>query len=98
MTSALIPASSLAFSSSILMKLTGWSGGAAWAAPSSRMPEAMTGTRMRRISASHHAGAAAERRPAVAELAALHGLSLAAVGNGIDAEVRADAVDVHQEV
>src|SRR5712692_3325313 len=62
------------------------------------MPQAMTGTSARRISASHHAGAAAERGPAVAELPALHGLSLTAVGNGVDAEVRADAVDVHQEV
>src|SRR5438552_13640230 len=62
------------------------------------MPQAITGTRARRMSASHHAGAAAERGPAVTELAALHGLPLAAVGNGVDAEVRADAVDVHQEV
>src|SRR5713101_8492668 len=43
-------------------------------------------------------GPAAHRRPAVAELLGLHGLTLAAVRDGIETEVAADGVHVHEIV
>src|SRR5204863_4882771 len=49
-------------------------------------------------SRAHHAGAAAHRRTAVAELLRLHGLPLAAVRDRVEAEVVADGVDVHEVV
>src|SRR5262249_51918347 len=52
----------------------------------------------RRPSPPDAAGGAARGRPAVTELLRLHGLALAAVGNRIEQEVRADGVDVHQVV
>src|SRR5256712_5003263 len=99
MMSALVPRSSRTFSSSTLMKVTGYSGGAAGAAPTSRTPAATTPISVQRICSSPDARAAAPRRgPAVAETLGLHRLSLAAVRYRVEAEVRADRVHVHEVV
>src|SRR5213593_2884432 len=99
MMSALAPRSSRTFSSSTLMKVTGYSGGAAGAAPASRTPAATTPISVRRICSSpDDSRAAPHRRPAVAETLGLHRLSLAAVGYRVEAEVRADRVHVHEVV
>src|SRR5437899_6451561 len=97
MMSALVPRSRRPFSSATLMKLTGYSGGAAGAAPASSTPaatRAMNGQRMP-LSADDPR-ASPHRRPAVTEALGLHRLSLAAVRDGIEAEVRADRVHVHE--
>src|SRR5712692_10794846 len=43
-------------------------------------------------------GAAPHRGAAIAELLGLHGLSLAAIGNGVEPEVPADGVHLHEVV
>src|SRR5947209_8946727 len=99
MMSALAPRSSRTLSSSTLMKVTGYSGGAAGAAPASRTPAATTTISARRIhSSSDDSRAAPHRRPAIAEALGLHRLSLAAVRYRVEAEVRADRVDVHEVI
>src|SRR5437867_10895790 len=99
MMSALAPRSSKTFSSSTLMKVTGYSGGAAGAAPASRTPAATTAISVRSVCArSDDARAAPLRRPAVAETLGLHRLSLAAVRYRVEAEVRAHRVHVHEVV
>src|SRR5512144_1321023 len=98
MMSARVPPSSRAFSSSTLMKLTGYSGGAAGAAPRSRMAAARPGISARRSLASRDAGPAAHGGPAVAELPGLHRLPLAAIRDRVDPEVGARGVHVHQVV
>src|SRR3989442_15877405 len=90
MMSALVPRSSRTFSSSTLMKVTGYSGGAAGAAPASRTPAATTPISARRMfSLPDDSRAAPHRRPAVAEALGLHRLSLAAVRHRGQAAVRA---------
>src|SRR5881409_2090658 len=99
MMSALAPRSSKTFSSSTLMKVTGYSGGAAGAAPASRTPAATTAISARRMGSSpDDPRAAPHRRPAVAETLGLHRLSLAAVRYRVEAEVRAHRVHVHEVV
>src|SRR5258705_10366230 len=54
--------------------------------------------RSTRSGSAGHDGAAAQGGAAVAELAGLHGLALAAVGNRVEPEGAPDPVDVHQEL
>src|SRR5262245_8318557 len=98
MMSTVVPPSTIAFSSSTPMKTTGYSGGAAGAAGPMSTTAATTNARAARTSAPDDAGAAAHGRPPVAELLGLHGLALAAIGDGIEEKVAADGVHVHQIV
>src|SRR4029453_3076354 len=93
MMSARVPLSSSFFSSTTEMKLAGGSGGDAGAGPRSSTPGAPSVPTIARTGrAPGQPGPAAHRRPAVAELFDLHGLSLAAVVNRVEAEVRSDRV------
>src|SRR5262245_59980739 len=98
MMSAFVPWSRSPLSSSTLMKLTGYSGGAAGAALVARTPTITRIINAPRTLAPEHPRAGAHRRAAVAELLGLHRLSLAAVRDRVQAEVGADRVDVHEVV
>src|SRR3989454_4884134 len=98
-TSAGPPRSSAPFSSSTVTKATGYSGSAAGAAATRSSAASSRGISARpTASAPHHPGPAAHRGAPVAELLRLHGLALAAVGDRVEQEVRADGVHVHQVV
>src|SRR5262245_7854505 len=93
------PRSSSTFSSSTLMKVTGYSGGAAGAAPASSTPNATTAISAHCIPLPpDHPRAAPHRGPAVAETLGLHRLALAAVRDREELEVGAHRVHVHEVV
>src|SRR5262245_6463510 len=98
MMSAFVPRSSSCLSSSTLMKLTGYSGGAAGATLANSIPAAASAISAARTLAPEHARASAHRGTTVAEPLGLHRLALAAVWDRVQAEIGADGVDVHQIV
>src|SRR5256885_14370851 len=98
MMSALVPRSRSILSSSTLMKFTGYSGGAAGAAPARRPPAATATISAPRTLSPDAPRAGPHRRAAVAEALGLHRLSLAAIRDRIETKVRADRVDVQEIV
>src|SRR5262245_4574636 len=93
------PRSRSTFSSSTLIKVTGYSGGAAGAAPASRTPHATTAISAHRIPLPpDHSRAAPHRRPAVPESLGLHRLALAAIRDREELEIGAHRVHVHEVV
>src|SRR3989441_4775039 len=97
--SAGTPRSSAPFSSSTVTKATGYSGSAAGAAATRSSAASSRGISARPTpSPPPPPGPAAHRGAPVAELLRLHGLALAAVGDRVEQEVRADGVHVHQVV
>src|SRR5262245_16466103 len=98
MMSVWTPRSSRLFSSSTPIYETGYSGWPAGGAAPSNVTTARAGMKARRTSASHHARPAAHGGATVAEPLGLHGLALAAVGDGVELKVRAHRVHVHEVV
>src|SRR4029450_9156805 len=100
MMSTFWPRSSSTFSSSTLMKVTGYSGGAAGAAPASSTPHATTAISAHRIPLSPRppARGSASPPPPLPEPLGLHRLALAAVRDREQLEVGGDRVHVHEVV